>query len=1551
MTLARTLAVLVLLLAPIRLLFGQSDSTAPGPVLRLRFAVPALELRQPAVFRIPGLGAPHELRTLELLRRDSAMAATLDSARLAAGLARRIATVYGLTQEAAAGRPRQQGVLGLPTKYADLTIDGQARLELRTERLRNERCTPVLLLNPNSGCRGGFKAPRIDNSFNVKSGGIIGQRVHVNVDYDSQRDFSGNQDVQVYYQGLEDEIVRRVEVGTVTFRPPQSRFLTAAIPANNFGINAAFEVGPVQLQTLFATQSGSVVADRTYTIGQTTSQPQDRQVRDLDFESGRFFWAVDPSLFPAYPALDILSLDPTALSATERPAQVRVYRYRSTTTPQTDPNLAGIPAVALSRDQRQQVTGRWQLLVQGTDYYIDQSGLWFALSTKLDQTDYLAVSYQTAAGGTVGTFPAGVSSNPSVRDTLVLVVDPKKGPESETFRYEMRQIYRVAGSDLQPGSLKVGLTLNRSERPAGGTASTYLQLLGIAQPSDASQLDAANRLFPRSRDPAAQQVLHDNYVVFPTLTPFASAALTPPERADSLYTTPLYLLYSQGPAARFQFRFQYNSVGGGDRSTLNLNALQIRDGSEQLSVNGRTLVRGTDYTISYDLGQVTFSDPDALFGSGAATVTARFEEKGIFAVAPTTIMGLATRYSFGELGGVNLIGMYQSEASAYNRPQLGFEAKANLVGGVNTDLHFKPNAVTRLLNGLVSDSAVAPSRLDVNAEVAFTRPDPNRSGSAYLEEFEGGGTLPVSLQERLWGLGSIPQSAAGLESIGFTGGLDSADAVALTWQSLVPDAAGTGVFQLYAKDIDPTVQLNGQAQQQETAMFVSLHPDTAGGLPDSATGRLRWVLPARPFKPRWRSIVTSLSPTGLDLSTDEYLEFWVYEGGERSADSAGVRLVFDLGSVNEDALAIAPESLTVVGSDTTFSGRQYVGVGVLNTERTAAGTWNAATDDNGILADRPEVIQTPNGAVEGLALCRRPLSAAVQVYFWGDLGSRCTNGNGTLDTEDLNGDFALNATGPADNVFRYVVDLSDPRYFVRYGVTSTDSRGRLAGWRLYRIPLRTPDATIGTPNIRLIQAMRITVAAPPDQGGPDINGRFALARMQFLGSPWVRRSDTPIAGISGATGAPHGEVISTVVSTQNAELGYQSPPGVLGAANQKGGTQQDQGVQINEKSLRIVAKDLHAGERAEAYLRFPSGPQNLLNYQQLRVWVRGRGPGWEEGSLEAYIKLGTDNNNFYMYRTTAHTTTWEPEMVVQLDTWRALRADIETRWLRGDPPSGAAACGVGSAHRLRSVRRSLPGAGCRSRRESAEPRRRPGDVRRHLRLGHRGRLHGDRAVGGRHSQQPDGEPDRPGRRAGRASAGIRRRRPAVLLRAPERAVPSDRPEPDVPRHQCDAGRHQLASRPVLAVVTGLDGPGLNRVQPYRRTARAAQWDRPGDLRAHRDPPAVRVDQQLWPFDPAEPAGSQLAGPGPGRSVGTGCNALARAHHDRTLGGHRARQHVQSRLFAPAGTARIPPSARRVDQWAAEVAFLERGRARAGQSSGEPGAVQRTAGECTHRQPE
>lgn len=1266
------------------LAWGQADTTLPR--WRATFKVPRPGLEIPLPLRTPGVGASL-VPGVSLQYFDDAMATMLDSARVAQTMALRMLSVYGsrVTDRSQPGGPRAGGVLGLPTKYADLQVDGQARLELRSDRIRNERCTPFALLDPASGCRGGFTAPRLDNQFNVLAGGVIGRRLHINMDYDSERDFQGKQNIQVYYQGLEDEVVQRLEVGTVTFQPPPSRFITASVPANNFGVNATFQVGPFQFQTIAAQQKGSSVADRTFTVGDRISQPQDRQLRDLDFESGRFFWVVDPARVPGYPALDILNLNPQTVSQADLPnlnAQpLRVYRYRAALAQGgSNPNIGGINAIAIGADPTQQQVARWELLVQNQDYYVDASGLWFVLGSKLDLQDFLAVSYVTASGTRVGTGPTRdtpVPPNQPPVDTLRLIVKPQVGADKETFRHEMRQVYRIAGTDLDRGSLRVNLSVNQSERPLSGAASTYLSLLGISIPTDENVFDISNRLFPRAQDLQSEPVVREAYIVMPNLQPFADPArLTAPERSDSLYKTPLYLVLTQGPPAKFVFRLQYNATGTSDRSSLDLNAIQIREGSEQITANGRVLERGVDYSIDYGTGRVTFLDPNLLFGSGAGSVTARFEERGFFAIAPTTMLGGSARYSMGDRGNINLIGIYQYEQTAFNRPPLGFEPEATLVAGVNTDLHFRPNAITRLLNGITTGGATAPSRLDFNAELAVTKPDPNRAGAAYLEEFEGDAGIDIALRENLWQFGSRPQAPDGLpaEIPDFAAGFDSSWAVQLTWQNLVTacDTCANPI-ELRAQDIDPNIKILGTGSQRETLMFLTLHADTAGGIVD-VHNHSHWSLPRRDFQPRWRSMSTALSTTGVDLSRNEYLEFWVYQDGRQTADSAGVRLVFDLGNVNEDALALAPESLSVAGADSTFTGRAYTGVGILNSERDITGIFDASTDDIGILSDRPDSIIQGDQPIRDIALCIRQLSSSVLVFPWGDLSARCTNGNGLLDTEDLNSDLQLTANA-AENVFRFVVTLGAPKYFVRDGVSGVDNLGRPFGWKLYRIPLRSPDAIIGSPNIRLIQHLRMTVAANNDNGAPDIVANFALARMKFIGASWVRRADRPIKGLSGSLAETNGEIAVTEVSTVNTELGYESPPGLGNQANRKDGGRDVQGQQINEKSLRILGADLLLGERAEAYFRFPSGPQNLLKYQQLRIWLRGRGTGWNTGELEAFFKLGSDDRNFYLYRTPVSTVSWEPEVAIDLETWRQLRGDIQSRFLQGQPPSGSAQCG------------------------------------------------------------------------------------------------------------------------------------------------------------------------------------------------------------------------------------------------------------------------------------
>src|SRR6266566_4982391 len=417
------------------------------------------------------------------------------------------------------GPGEHRGVLG---QYADFGMQLNLRFELKADQFRNLRCTSQERQFSLSGCSGGFPTISPNPQYAIRTAGVVGQRLHVDVDFDSQREFDANNNLHVWYEGLQDEFLRRVEAGNVTFQAPASRFITAAIPANNFGVQAIAQVGPLELRGILAQQKGNVVKDRFYSVGDVTSQPLDREARDLDYESGRFFFVIDPAAVPGYPALDILQLDQIPRPDSLTVGALRVYRRRAALPSAIgNQNVGGVRAVACGPgfravDCNAQREGpfEWEILLEGRDYYVDPTGTWFALANRLDQSDYLAASYITASGtDSVGTLPVDASTDSAKVDTLRLLYDPKPSvtASSPTFRFEIRSAYRVGGREIDRTSVELTLSVNQRERSAAG--DPYLQRLGMSLANDATQFDQYNRLFPRTRDPNQGDPVRDLFIV------------------------------------------------------------------------------------------------------------------------------------------------------------------------------------------------------------------------------------------------------------------------------------------------------------------------------------------------------------------------------------------------------------------------------------------------------------------------------------------------------------------------------------------------------------------------------------------------------------------------------------------------------------------------------------------------------------------------------------------------------------------------------------------------------------------------------------------------------------------------------------------------------------------------------------------------------------------------------------------------------------------------------------------------------------------------------
>ncbi|MEW5917200.1 MAG: hypothetical protein AB1762_12385, partial [Gemmatimonadota bacterium] len=443
----------------------------------------------------------------------------------------------------------------------ELLLDFLARLETKGIRAKDERCTQARLVNTTFTCRASFQ-PTLDFQFGLRTQGTLAERLKLNVDYDSQREFDGSNNISVVFEGRGSERLQRVEVGTVSFALPPSRFLTAAIPSANYGAQATARFGSMQLAAIAAQQKGIVVRDQVFTIGRRVSQRVEQELEDYQIEPRRFFWVVDPALFGnAYPNIDILNaaqLDGLArrLSATQRPSRVFLYRVLLGGQP---PNPNG-PRFQLLDDPSAPAGLVYELLREHVDYYLDPSLLWFALVRPLNPSnERLVLAYTFRINGRdsviadLGGTPV-LEFQPGQQQLAHLVWDPRLTPDDGAFRREIRSVYRLGGADLRRETLALQIVTGTSrdqERPPSGSPATYLQLYGLAQANNAGTFDAENRVWPRPHDPdlaaglsdtsAAARIIRDRFVIFPSLEPFSRRGLardpTVPAN-DSIYRTP-----------------------------------------------------------------------------------------------------------------------------------------------------------------------------------------------------------------------------------------------------------------------------------------------------------------------------------------------------------------------------------------------------------------------------------------------------------------------------------------------------------------------------------------------------------------------------------------------------------------------------------------------------------------------------------------------------------------------------------------------------------------------------------------------------------------------------------------------------------------------------------------------------------------------------------------------------------------------------------------------------------------------------------------------------
>lgn len=649
-----------------------------------------------------------------------------------------------------------------------------------------------------------------DEKINVNVNGKVGDKVNMNLNYNTDATFDfDTQNFKLRYEGKEDEIIKLVEGGNVTF--PSNNSLVQGASAL-FGIRTDMQFGKLKLQTVLSQKKSSNKSVSSRGGKQLTPF----EIDAADYEENHHFFLSQyfrdnyDAAMKSLPNLktgvtinrvEVWVTNKTGTTSNTRnivaltdlgenkkisrtdlwgtgngPVPTNNVNTEYTTITQTYPAARNIDQVTSILDGAGLVGGNDYeklanaRLLNSSEYTINNALGYISLKSGLQTDQVLAIAYEYTYGGVTYQVGEFASDRTNINEALFVksLKNTSNNPKQGNWDLMMKNVYYLASNierdkfrlDVKYQSDTTGVYLSYIPEPQVKN-QTLIKLL------NADRLDNNNN--PHSNgyfDYVEGYTISNGRVFFPMAEPFGNGlrkaltdkgvttAIANKYVFEQLYDSTKTIAKQIAEKDKFILVGQYR---GSAANVISLGAYNVPQGSVIVTAGGVTLNEGSDYSVDYSAGEVTILNQSIIDAGTAVNVS--LESQSAYQQERKTMIGVNWEYDFSKDFQIGGTFMHLSEQPLTTKVNMGSEPLNNTIWGLNINWKKESQWLTNMLNKIPFLHVTQPSYITFSAEFAQLLAGQSKGtqdNASYLDDFEGAKTTIDVSQPTSWIISSVP---------------------------------------------------------------------------------------------------------------------------------------------------------------------------------------------------------------------------------------------------------------------------------------------------------------------------------------------------------------------------------------------------------------------------------------------------------------------------------------------------------------------------------------------------------------------------------------------------------------------------------------------------------------------------------------------------------------------------------------------------------------------------------------------------------------------------